>query len=158
MKKFLLLIVLSGMLFSLAANAQYTRYIVRLKDKNGTGFSLNNPSAYLSAKAIARRTKYNITIDSTDLPVTGAYLDSIKAVPNTTVLNVSKWLNQVCIKISDPAALTKIICQSDGVTGNNCDSIANAQVSQGVRIVCDTIPGNFTYNGYGVKLSIISHN
>jgi len=108
MKKFLLLIVLSGMLFSLAANAQYTRYIVRLKDKNGTGFSLNNPSAYLSAKAIARRTKYNITIDSTDLPVTGAYLDSIKAVPNTTVLNVSKWLNQVCIKISDPAALTKI--------------------------------------------------
>ena len=108
MKKFFLLIFLGEILFSLTAGAQYTRYIVRLKDKNGTGFSLNNPSAYLSAKAIARRTKYNITIDSTDLPVTGAYLDSIKAVPNTAVLNLSKWLNQVCVKITDPAALTKI--------------------------------------------------
>ncbi|MEP7278347.1 MAG: hypothetical protein ABI813_06880 [Bacteroidota bacterium] len=56
---------------------------------------------------------------------------------------------------------TKISCQSDGVTNgtsNNCDSIASAQISQGVRIVCDTIPGNFTYNGYGVRLSIMNHN
>jgi serine protease AprX len=108
MKKFLLLIVLGEMLFSLTAGAQYTRYIVRLKDKSNSSFSLNSPSAYLSAKAIARRTKYKISIDSTDLPITRAYLDSIKAVPNITVLNVSKWLNQVCIRITDPAALAKI--------------------------------------------------
>src|ERR1700712_792508 len=108
MKKFFLLIALAVMLFSLTAGAQYTRYIVRFKNKNGTAFSLNNPSAYLSAKAISRRGKYNISIDSTDLPVTGAYLDSVRAVPNVTVMNVSKWLNQVCITITDPAALTKI--------------------------------------------------
>jgi hypothetical protein len=56
---------------------------------------------------------------------------------------------------------TQISCESDGSTNgnsNNCDSIASAQVSQGVRIVCDTIPGDFTYNGYGVRLSIINHN
>jgi len=73
----------------------------------------------------------------------------------------TSYLTKNCLLIhcaGNKCDTTKIICQSDGVTGNNCDSIANAQVSQGVRIVCDTIPGNFTYNGYGVRLSIVSHN
>jgi serine protease AprX len=108
MKNILLVLLLQGIFFSFTASAQYSRYIIRLTDKNGSAYSIGNPSAYLSAKAVARRTKYNITVDSTDLPVKDAYLDSIKAVPNVTVLNVSKWLNQVCIKITDTAALTKI--------------------------------------------------
>src|SRR5882724_8603591 len=88
--------------------AQYSRYIVTLKDKNGTPYSLSNPSPYLSAKSIARRTRQNIAIDSTDLPISPAYLDSIRKVPNVTVLNVSKWLNQVLIQTTDPNAITKI--------------------------------------------------
>ncbi|MEP6751091.1 MAG: S8 family serine peptidase, partial [Bacteroidota bacterium] len=108
MKKYLLLMLLCEIFFSFTASAQYSRYIVRLKDKNGTSYTISNPSVYLSAKAIARRTKYKIAIDSTDLPIRAAYLDSIKAVPNVTILNVSKWLNQVCIKITGASALTKI--------------------------------------------------
>lgn len=56
---------------------------------------------------------------------------------------------------------TSINCESDGTingNSNNCDSITNAQQSMGVRIVCDTIPGTFSYTGYGVRLSIVSHN
>ena len=56
---------------------------------------------------------------------------------------------------------TKIKCDSDGTTdiaNKNCDSIARAQLDAGVKIKCDTIPGNFYYNGYGVKMSIINHN
>ncbi len=89
-------------------HAQYSRYIIQLKDKNGTPFTIGNPASYLSAKAINRRTKYNISIDSTDLPITPAYVDSIRLVPNVTILNKSKWLNQVCIQTTDPAALAKI--------------------------------------------------
>ncbi|HSC38760.1 MAG TPA: S8 family serine peptidase, partial [Chitinophagaceae bacterium] len=37
-----------------------------------------------------------------------AYIDSILSVPNVSWLNQSKWMNQVCIKITDAAALTKI--------------------------------------------------
>ena len=92
--------------------AQFTRYIVQLTDKKDTPYSFTAPSAYLSDKAIARRTKYHISIDSTDLPLTPAYLDSIRKVPNVTILNVSKWLNQVLIKIADTnavaTALTRI--------------------------------------------------
>jgi len=104
MKKYYLLIVLCGLVFSFTANAQYSRYIIRLKDKKGSPYSLASPSAYLSAKAIARRTNHKLVTDSTDLPVIKSYVDSIRAVPNVIVLNTSKWLNQVCIKTTDPTA------------------------------------------------------
>lgn len=85
-----------------------SRYIVRLKDKAGTPHSFANPNTYLSTKSIARRTKYNIAIDSTDLPITPRYLDSIRLTPGVTILNFSKWLNQVAIQTTNPAAITKI--------------------------------------------------
>ncbi len=108
MKKYYMMLVLCGLVVSFAANAQYSRYIIRLKDKKGTAFSFSNPSAYLSARALARRARYKISIDSADLPISAAYLDSIKLVPNVIVLNSSKWLNQVCIRTNDAAALAKI--------------------------------------------------
>jgi hypothetical protein len=108
MKKYYMMLVLCGLVFSFSANAQYSRYVIRLKDKKGTAFSISNPAAYLSARAIARRTRYKIAVDSTDLPISAAYLDSIKSVPNVTILNISKWMNQVCIKTTDAAALVKI--------------------------------------------------
>jgi serine protease AprX len=90
------------------SQAQFTRYIVRLKNKGGTPHTIANPATYLSAKSISRRTRYSIAVDSTDLPITPRYLDSIRLVPNVTILNYSKWLNQVAIKTTDPAAITKI--------------------------------------------------
>ena len=90
------------------ASAQYTRHIVEFRDKKGTTGTIANPAAYLSAKAMERRTKQNIAIDSTDLPISKAYIDSIASVPNVTILNQSKWLNQILIRTTDPNALTKI--------------------------------------------------
>jgi hypothetical protein len=92
----------------MAARAQYSRYIIQLTDKKGTAHTLANPSTYLSARAIERRTRQHIIIDSTDLPVSATYLESIRNVPNVTVLNTSKWLNQVLIRTTDANALTQI--------------------------------------------------
>jgi serine protease AprX len=94
--------------FSLNTSAQFTRYIVQFKDKAGTPFTINNPSQFLSAKAIARRTKQHIIIDETDLPVTPQYIDSVRLTGDVTILDQSKWLNQVCIQTTDVAALAKI--------------------------------------------------
>jgi subtilisin family serine protease len=94
--------------FALALHSQYTRHIVEFTDKNGTLFTLGNPSAYLSAKAIQRRTQQKIAIDSTDLPISKTYLDVIANVPNVTIRNQSKWLNQILIITSDPDAITTI--------------------------------------------------
>ncbi|OQP62065.1 hypothetical protein A3860_29370 [Niastella vici] len=88
--------------------AQFTRYIVQFTDKNGTPYTLSSPAAYLSPKSITRRINQNILLDSTDLPVNPAYLESIRNVPNVTILNTSKWLNQVLIKTSDANAIATI--------------------------------------------------
>lgn len=95
-------------LLATGINAQFTRYVVKLKNKGGASFTIANPSAYLSARAIDRRTRYGIAIDSTDLPVTPSYINQIAAVPNVTVLNASKWLNSVTIQTSDANAVTTI--------------------------------------------------
>ncbi|MGZ4037925.1 MAG: hypothetical protein ACXVPQ_08875, partial [Bacteroidia bacterium] len=68
------------------------------KDKAGTPYSTSAPSAYLSAKSIARRTTQGIAINSSDLPVTPAYVSQVAAVPSVTVLYRSKWLNGVVVK------------------------------------------------------------
>jgi len=106
--KQLLLLGFVCIFFGSESSAQFTRYIVRLKDKGNSSFTLSNPGAYLSPRAIERRTKYNIPLDSTDLPVSSTYVTQIRNVANVTVLNVSKWLNAVSIQTSDAAAITTI--------------------------------------------------
>ncbi|MBX2931157.1 MAG: S8 family peptidase [Chitinophagaceae bacterium] len=106
MKQFLLSLFL---LFSIVQlQAQNTRYIIQFKNKADNSYSINNPSAYLSQKAIDRRVKYQISIDSTDLPITSRYIDSIRLSGNVIILNKSKWLNQITIKTTDINALNKI--------------------------------------------------
>ena len=96
-------------LFFLALNnLNAQRYLVRFKDKGFSSHTISNPIQYLSQRAVDRRSRFALNIDSTDLPVTARYVDSIKAVPGVTVLNVSKWLNQVSILVTDANALIKI--------------------------------------------------
>jgi hypothetical protein len=107
MKRLLPLFVVSFLIVN-ESHAQFTRFLVRLKNKGATSFTIADPSPYLSSRAITRRTRYNITIDSSDLPVPATYITQIRNVPNVTVLNVSKWLNAVDIQTSDPNAITAI--------------------------------------------------
>ncbi|RYY69232.1 MAG: peptidase S8 [Chitinophagaceae bacterium] len=96
------------LLVAYIGQAQLNRYIVEFNDKAGTPFSLGNPSAYLSQRAVSRRVHYSIAIDSTDLPITPRYLDSLRAAGAVTILNISKWLNQVAIQTTDAAAIARI--------------------------------------------------
>ena len=108
-------------------NAQYTKHIIQIKDKGRNPASFQTPSTYLSAKAIARRTRQNIAIDSTDLPVAKSYLDSIQNVPNVVILNYSKWLNQVLIQTADVNALARIKLFSFVKTSRPIAAIAKPQ-------------------------------
>lgn len=99
------------LLLLLAANSEaqtLNRYIIRFTNKATTPYTFSNPEAYLSQRALERRTRYGIAIDSTDLPITPRYLDSVQAAGAITVLNVSRWLNQVSIQTTDASALAKI--------------------------------------------------
>jgi serine protease AprX len=106
MKKIILLIAIIAAFCN--NSFSQTRYIIRLKDKGASPYSFSNPAAFLTNRALQRRTRYNIAIDSADLPVTPGYIDSIRLSGTVTILNTSKWLNQVAIQTTDAAALLKI--------------------------------------------------
>ena len=128
MKRFVLVFFTLPLLLE-TASAQLSRYLVKLKHKGGTPYSLTNPSAYLSQRAIDRRIRYNIAIDSTDLPVNPSFISQIAAIPNVSILNVSKWLNQLTIQTTDANAIASINALS---FVQNTSGIA-ARISNSIR-------------------------
>jgi subtilisin family serine protease len=90
------------------ASAQEFKFLVQFRDKNNNGFSIQDPSVYLSEKSIQRRLKQHIPIETTDLPLTAAYVDSLAALPSLRILNKSRWFNQVFISIPDSSVLQQI--------------------------------------------------
>jgi serine protease AprX len=106
MVKFYVAIIL--LLFAATSTkAQQLTYTVKLKYKK-SNYSLLQPSAFLTQKAIARRYKQNIAIDSTDLPINKSYLDSIAKVRGVTIKCKSRWFNEVVVDITDPYAIDTI--------------------------------------------------
>ncbi|MGQ9846554.1 MAG: S8 family serine peptidase [Bacteroidales bacterium] len=77
-------------------------YFVAFKDKANNTFSLSSPSAFLSQRALDRRTHQQIALDSLDLPVTQTYLNQL-ALAGVSVHSVSKWLNGAIIIVNDSA-------------------------------------------------------
>lgn len=149
MKKSVLLLFAVSIL-GFTSHAQFSKYIIQFKDKAGTPFSINNPSQYLSPKSIQRRVKQNISIDSTDLPITPRYIDSIRLAGNVTILNRSKWLNQVCIETTDAAALAKI----NGFPFVNSSSPVK-RIQQGNREIVET-RNKFNEEIYGTSTSTLT--
>jgi len=88
--------------------AQYPKYVVVFKDKNNSPYSFDKPRKYLSAKAVDRRTTYNIAIDSSDLPVNPSYISQVLSQGAVTYLSQSKWLNQILIYTTSTAAVNAI--------------------------------------------------
>jgi len=104
-----LILLLSFIVFILnESNGQFTKRVIYFTDKNETPFNLKNPSAFLSPRSVERRTKYNISTDSTDLPVITRYIDSVLKTGTVTLLGKSRWLNAIIIQTNDDNAITKI--------------------------------------------------
>ena len=83
------------------------KYLIKFTDKNYSPYSISNPSQFLSAKAIARRTRQGISIKYNDLPVSLAYIDSVLST-GVTVICQSRWFNSVTIYTTNPVAINKI--------------------------------------------------
>jgi hypothetical protein len=84
----------------LLAQTSPNKYILKLKDKKVTTKSLSQPEKFLSAKAIERREKHGISINSLDMPVSFDYLTSIRAI-GAKVVYQSKWLNTIIVEASN---------------------------------------------------------
>lgn len=76
------------------------KYWVRLRDKQGCGYTLDNPSAFLSQRALERRMNQGISVDSLDLPVSEVYVRTLQEA-GLMVQNKSKWLNGVAVFVPE---------------------------------------------------------
>lgn len=89
--------------------SQNKRYFIAFTDKNNSPFSIANPQAYLSDRAIDRRNRQGISISESDLPVNPQYLDSIRQINGVTIVKTSKWLNGIVVSLSDSLLLNQIL-------------------------------------------------
>ncbi len=72
-------------------------YWVQFTDKKGTPYTIDSPEKFLSERAVERRERQDITIDTSDLPVSPVYIDSMRNL-GLEVRNVSKWLNGLVVR------------------------------------------------------------
>ncbi len=102
----LLLFFLSGTV-SYVWSQQYA-FRIQFTDKQNTTFSPDQPTEYLSVRAVSRRAKYNTAIDSTDLPVVKKYTDSVCLIAGGILHNQSRWLNSCVILVTDTLQISRI--------------------------------------------------
>ena len=75
-----------------------------LRDKVGCGYSIATPHRYLSQKALERRRRQHLKVDSTDLPLSAAYLNQLN-VRGIRIIGKSRWNNTVLIASADTTLL-----------------------------------------------------
>lgn len=116
-----LLFVASG---STAQAQEVYKFWVGLRDKAGCTYTLDCPSAYLGPRSLQRRQRQGIAVDSLDLPVSRAYLQTFRQI-GFAVQNQSRWLNGVTLFAADsslasvldtiPFVDTVIFCEKSSV-------------------------------------------
>ncbi len=85
-------------------DGKFSIFRIYLKDKKGTAYSLKHPETFLSAKALKRRERQNLPVDSTDLPISKSYVDQINKA-GLQVIGGSKWNNTALVKVTDPGMI-----------------------------------------------------
>ncbi len=83
-----------------AASATQFAYQVNFTDKNGT-LTFSDSLTFLSSRSMARRNNLGIVLDSTDLPVTRQYVDSVLHLTGGKFHSVSRWFNFCVILVND---------------------------------------------------------
>lgn len=130
------------------------RYAVYYKFKPQSEFSFQQPQDFLTSKAIQRRQREGLQIDSLDLPVSKKYTDLIEKNSKYILYN-SKWLN-ASVVIADqnqlkeiqkfpfvertelvaigftppPSARLKNLIRVSATTTINCDTKLNARMEE----------------------------
>ena len=90
-----------------------------LKDKQGSTYTIEHPNRWLSRKAIERRKRQALPLDSTDLPVSSRYLklfektsdDVIKINRKSSeyaIIGTSRWNNTILVRSNDTTLFRRL--------------------------------------------------
>ena len=75
-------------------------YWVAFNDKEGTPFAIERPSEYLSSRAMERRIRQRISVDSMDLPVNPQYVAALQQA-GLEVRHRLRWQNGVVVRTTE---------------------------------------------------------
>ena len=87
------------------------KYAITFSSKGENNpYSVNKPKQFLSPRAIKRKKKMDIAITAEDLPVNPNYISELtKLIPNSRIVNKSRWFNHIIIQTSDTNWKTSIV-------------------------------------------------
>ena len=126
MKKLSLLLIMLVAAMIMQAQVATNIYWVKFTDKANSPYSIDNPSEYLSQRALERRARLGIEIDEYDIPVNPQYLQAV-ADCGAQLLNPSKWLNGVSVYTSSQAVVDAINALEFVEVVRNCPNYPEAQ-------------------------------
>ncbi len=135
------------------------RYAIQFTNKGGTPYSLEQPLEFLSQRALDRRNRQHISLDSTDLPVDPLY---IQAVLNEGAfyLTHSKWFNSVTVAVANEDIRDSILDLPFVVgakpVGKRPDpTISSTSKFKPLAVEKSTGQNDFTESDYGVAFNQI---
>jgi subtilisin family serine protease len=123
------------LLFSSAIFSQEDAWVY-FKDKPNAQAYLEKPLEMLTQHSLDRRTKQNIILNTTDVPVEKTYINQVKLSSGITVLAKSKWLNALHVRGTQTniSALKSLLFVDKVVFANKTLNITSKKVNEN-RIV-----------------------
>lgn len=107
MKKYIGLFVLLCCFSSWLTAGESYCFRVYLKDKGDSGFTVEQPEAFLSKESIGRRKKTGTPVTLSDLPISCSYLDTLAAAGAKPLVQ-SKWLSTVVVASLDSTVAERL--------------------------------------------------
>ncbi len=92
--------ILFFLVLVLGTSQAQNKYAIHYKFKPQEAFSLDRPEEFLTEKAVERREKYQIPLDSMDLPVSEKYINTIQGLTNRMFYHIS-WLNASVVEATE---------------------------------------------------------
>lgn len=147
MKKLSLLLIMLVAALIMQAQIATNIYWVEFTDKANSPYSIDNPSEYLSQRALERRARLDIEIDEYDIPVNPQYLQAV-ADCGAQLLNPSKWLNGVSVYTSSQAVVDAINALEFVEVVRNCPSFPEAQRDKEIWLENEMKPSATNTRGF----------
>ncbi|MFK5856659.1 MAG: S8/S53 family peptidase [Bacteroidota bacterium] len=136
MKRNILLLLTIGFVINSFAQIAPDKYYIQFANKTGSPYNIDNPSEFLTQRALDRRANQGIEIVENDIPVNANYLQGVADI-GVDLLNPTRWLNGVTVYTDNPALITEI---------------------EALPYVVSTVKMNYTKNRINDKFKTIESN
>lgn len=105
--KYFITLIFSMIFITAFSQIAPNKYYVQFTDKANSPYTLDEPLAFLTQRALDRREKQQIALVENDLPVNPQYLEQVAAA-GATLLFPTKWLNGVTVSTTSQQVLDAI--------------------------------------------------